>query len=169
MKTIKLSDADVEVMVDDDWYDLLIKYDWQLSTRRGRSYARAYMGCVDGRPVMKLMHSLIVPSEPGYETHHKDNNTFNNQSDNLISLTRSQHGATRTKYKCNTTGFKGVTVRKERGTFRAQIRFQGRLIIIGTYKTAEEAARAYNTTARRLFGEHAELNDLEPNILDQYS
>lgn len=155
-------------MVDDEWYDLLIKYDWQLVSRRGRSYARAYIECVNGRPVSKLMHSLIVPSLFGHETHHKDDNTFNNQSANLISLTRSQHGATRTKYKCNTTGFKGVTVRRERGTFRAQIRFQGRLIIIGTYKTAEEAARAYDLVAKRLFGDHAKLNFVEPSTLDKY-
>lgn len=47
--------------------------------------------------------------------------------------------------------FKGVSI-------RASIRCQGKLIFLGVFETAEDAARAYDEAAIRLHGEQAVTN-----------
>lgn len=55
------------------------------------------------------------------------------------------------------SGFFGVTT--TRGLkWRASLHFQGKNIHIGCFKTAEEAARAYDTAALKYFGEFARIN-----------
>lgn len=49
------------------------------------------------------------------------------------------------------TGFKGVKI-------TATIRVRGRLIHLGSFATAEEAARAYDEAADRMLGDNAITN-----------
>ena len=71
----------------------------------------------------------------------------------LRIASRQQNNAHAKIRKDNTTGFKGVT--KERGRFRAQIKFNKRLYYLGSYRTAEEAAMAYAYMAQHLNGDFA--------------
>ena len=48
--------------------------------------------------------------------------------------------------------YKGVSI-------RASIRDQGKLVYLGVYETAEEAARAYDEAAKRLHGDAALTNE----------
>ena len=67
----------------------------------------------------------------------------------------------RRKYKArarSTSGFKGVSWNKRRNKYRAQIGFRGKVVELGHYNTAREAARAYDYVARRVFGEFALTN-----------
>ncbi len=63
------------------------------------------------------------------------------------------------KTKHNQTGYRGVT--KDRGYYRSVINIDGKRINLGTFKTAEEAALAYNEKSRELFGETKSLNQLQ--------
>lgn len=60
----------------------------------------------------------------------------------------------------NMFGFRGVEWRQDRGKYRARIEpangRRGRWL--GTFDTAEEAARAYDAAARETYGVHAYLN-----------
>jgi hypothetical protein len=56
------------------------------------------------------------------------------------------------------TGFKGVWRDKKTGKCWAQIYFEGKLIHLGSFATAEDAARAYDRKAIELFGQFARLN-----------
>jgi len=68
------------------------------------------------------------------------------------SRPRAKQGRTR-------SGFKGVNWSGERTRrWQARIMRDGKRIFLGNYDTPEEAARAYDTAARELFGEHAWLN-----------
>lgn len=49
------------------------------------------------------------------------------------------------------TGYKGVAI-------KATIRVRGRLVHLGSFATAEEAARAYDEAAKRMIGDHAITN-----------
>ena len=62
------------------------------------------------------------------------------------------------------TGFFGVVLAKDRVNkpFKVQIKANGTQIFIGTFKTAIDAARAYNNAAIKYFGESAHLNKI-PN------
>jgi hypothetical protein len=56
------------------------------------------------------------------------------------------------------SGFRGVTQEKDK--YRAVIYFQRKAINLGFFKTAEEAAAAYNKKSKELFGDTASLNKL---------
>lgn len=54
------------------------------------------------------------------------------------------------------TGYWGVS--KKRGRFQALFKVCGKTRFVGTFDTAEEAARAYDHAARAVFGSKARLN-----------
>ena len=56
----------------------------------------------------------------------------------------------------NTTGFRGVY--KVGDKFRAQIGFNGEKHKLGYFDTAEEAAKAYDASARKFLGSSAKTN-----------
>lgn len=58
----------------------------------------------------------------------------------------------------NTSGYLGVTFNKSRGLWRAQITDHGKRLHLGYYDAAEDAARAFDYMARRVFGDQARLN-----------
>lgn len=99
-----------------------------------------------------------MPTTAGLLVDHKDNNGLNNQRENLRLASGSQNKANCAKYSNNTSGYKGVTLRKERNTWRAQIRVNNKLIILGCFVDKEEAARAHDKAALLYFGEFAQLN-----------
>jgi len=83
---------------------------------------------------------------------HKDRNTRNNSWENLRAATVSQNGGNAKLATDNNTGFKGVSFR--RGRYRAKCQRKD----IGSFLTAEEAARAYDAEAIKVFGEFARTN-----------
>lgn len=95
---------------------------------------------------------------------HIDGNGLNNTKSNLRLCNRSQNAMNK-KLKSNSkTGWRGVTRPKTKNyklkkPWKAYIRPKGQsFITIGYYKTAEEAAKAYDEKAKELFGEFAKLN-----------
>jgi len=58
----------------------------------------------------------------------------------------------------NTTGFIGVSFIAQKQRFRASIQHSGKSKILGSFQTAEEAARAYDRAARQLRGILAQVN-----------
>lgn len=62
------------------------------------------------------------------------------------------------RYK-NRSGYRGVCLVKDRiKVFRAFIRVKNKQISLGSYTTAEQAARAYDTAATKIHGNRAALN-----------
>lgn len=116
-------------------------------SENGTIYA---VGRVDGRLVR--LHRWLM-GEPDGQVDHRDRDSLNNQKGNLRVATNQQNSAN----KSPTPGkFKGVQERN--GRYRTTIMFNYKSMSLGTYATAEEAARAYDTKAKELFGEFACLN-----------
>lgn len=127
---------------------------WSLS---GRGYATSTQ-VINGKRRQVYLHRAVTSATGGFAVDHINGNPLDNRRANLRVCLRSQNSGNYRKPKTNTSGFKGVTAAKPSG-WKAQIRTDGRLMKhLGVFKTAAEAARAYDRAATEKFGEFAKLN-----------
>ena len=88
---------------------------------------------------------------------HIDHNRFNNYILNLRFATDSENCMNRSKLKNNSSGFIGVSSRKDIKKYRAQYALNGKLKHIGYYETPEEASFAYQEKIKEHYKEYANL------------
>lgn len=110
---------------------------------------------------------LIVTGEwPKYHIDHVDNDGTNNRWSNLRLATLNQNQHNRELSRANLTGYKGVSRANNLSKpYRANITIGRERRHLGYYRSAEEAAHAYDESARELFGEYARLNFPHENEL----
>ncbi len=110
------------------------------------------------------MHRFIMNADITTLVDHKNRDTLDNRKCNLRLCTKSENMRNRAMSKNNQSGYKGVRYfpfgRRKTKFWKAQIVFNHKYIHIGYYHTKEEAALAYNTKAKELFGEFACLNTI---------
>jgi len=88
---------------------------------------------------------------------HKDGNSLNYRRKNLRKCTDSQNVSNVLRpARNNTSGFRGVS--RFRNSWRTHIRKGGKVVALGTFKTAREAALIYDREARALHGKFAFQN-----------
>jgi hypothetical protein len=90
---------------------------------------------------------------------HINQNPLDNRRCNIRLADRYENA--RNYSKCRPTKssqYKGVFWRKSRSRWVAEIRKNGKLIIVGSFKDEENAARAYDAMAKELFGKFAHPN-----------
>ena len=106
-----------------------------------------------------LLHRVILrlSKDDPREVDHIDGNGLNCKKSNLRIASRLENGANRK----SESKYKGVTFNSKLQKWRAQITREGKWQHIGYFKTAIEAAKAYNKMATLLFGEFANLNKIE--------
>ena len=111
------------------------------------------------------MHRLIWPTAP--EIDHVDGDGLNNRRSNLREAVGTKNQQNKMKACVGVSRFKGVCPHRD-GRWRANIRVpavgkgRGRQTHLGLFVDEEDAARAYDTAARKHFGEFARLNFPEP-------
>jgi hypothetical protein len=155
MKIIPLSHGKV-TRVSDHRFEYLNQWEWRASfqKRNGNWYAVRRQGTKN-----ILMHRVITNAPGSMDVDHKDGDGLNNQDENLRVCTQTQNNWNRPMHKSNLVGYKGVNNHLGLGRlFRARILVNGKNISLGYFKTAIEAARAYDAAARKYFGEFAWLN-----------
>jgi len=89
---------------------------------------------------------------------HKKRNPSSCRIADLRVATHSENAANTYLRATSTSGFKGVCWHKKHNKYRARIGFRGKVVELGFYNTAREAARAYDYVAARVFGEFALTN-----------
>jgi hypothetical protein len=104
------------------------------------------------------MHRLLLNVLPGFQVDHRNGNGLDNRRFNIRIATVVDNARNTRIHRDNKVGFKGVHFDKRNGKFRAHIGLNGRSRYIGSYKTAENAAKAYDEAAIEYFGEFARLN-----------
>jgi hypothetical protein len=152
---IPLTQGKSTVIDDEDW-ELVAPFRWSLIHEGNRVSWHVVARWPDGPTKFIKMHRLILglpPERPFVD--HVDCDGLNNRRSNLRIATRQQNSSNR---DClgNKSGFKGVFQNGKSWT--ARIRFNKRLINLGTFPDPTDAARRYDIEAMRLFGEFARPN-----------
>lgn len=124
-----------------------------------RKYGRTY---IDGKQVSlsRLAVKIMTGKWPSDQVDHIDGNPHNNCWINLRECSRNQNMKNRKVYDNNITGFKGVYFQKykQRISYLSSIQVDNKRIFLGTFKTPEEAARAYDAAAIIHHKEFSNLN-----------
>jgi hypothetical protein len=156
MKEILLTQGKV-TLVDDDIFDYLSKYKWSFN---GGYASKA--GKKSGSRIM--MHRLIMDCPKGMDIDHINLNKLDNQKRNLRICTRSENQANVKLVNNNTTGYKGVCFDKSNNNWCAYITKNYTRVNIGSFKSPEKAAEAYDRAAKELFGGFAKTNKELVNV-----
>lgn len=105
-------------------------------------------------------HRFIMNADKSVEVDHINGNPLDNRLCNLRLATSSQNKLnTKDRYE-NCTTYRGVT-RLKSGRYKATITVNYLTTSLGTFKTPEEAALAYNSAATKYHGEFAQLNKVD--------
>jgi len=149
----------VRIMVDDDWYAMLSLVPWSIKKMDKRSYA-VRTEQIGGKKKDSGMHRIIMDAPKHLQVDHINGNGLDNRRENLRLCTIQQNLFNRGPSKNNKCGYKGVRFRPLLGVWIAEIRIEkhGKRLHIGTFKTAKEAAIAYNGQVVKYHGEFAYIN-----------
>lgn len=80
---------------------------------------------------------------PNTDIDHINGDKSDNSINNLRSATKAQNQANRGVQKNNTSGYKGVSFKREKGKWCAKINVKGKSIHLGYFDSASEASDAY--------------------------
>jgi len=152
------------VLVDESDLGLLQAYSWRAHAPDkglpGHFYALSSI--YDRRAKKKRtvwMHRLLLDAPCGMQVDHIDGNGLNNSRSNLRLCTQSLNNAN-ARFKPGSSGFRGVYQRGN--AFRVLIssgqRSGAKMRYVGSFRTAEDAARAYDQAALEQYGPFATLN-----------
>ena len=155
MKKIKLHGRHGKgkfALVDKDDFESLNQWRWHLSTQ---GYVKRSKNLGNGKWKWYFMHSCILKVPNGFENDHKNRNKLDNRKANLRICTKTQNIANRVAR--SKSGYKGVK-KCSKNSWRAMIQRDNKMVYLGSYKSPEEAALAYDMAAATLHGEFACLN-----------
>jgi HNH endonuclease len=153
MREIRLTQGKV-ALVDDADFERVSRYKWSAWWSGWNWYATTHKPRPSHERI--YMHRFIIDAPKGIKVDHKDRDGLNNQRENIRLATNPQNSQNTGLSLANTSGYKGVARFREK--WQAGIKVNYHRIHLGHFNTAEEAARAYDSKARELFGEFAKTN-----------
>ena len=170
MKTLPISKG-LTVLLDDEDYDRLaavkVNYRsqplrWQATRNNDTNFTWYASKTIDYKKwrMHKYIFHLRGIDTDGLEIDHIDGNGLNNQFSNLRIATSGQNKANRGVRSDSISGYKCVEFQKQNKNWCAYIVYEGKKRHLGVFKTAEEAALAYNIAAIEKWGPYAKLNDI---------
>lgn len=153
MKKIPLTHGKFAI-VDDEDYEWLNQYKWCAVKIRNTYYA---MRAEKGEHIAMHREILGLVKGDGKQTDHRNHNGLDNWRCNMRVCTHSQNQHNQRKQN-GTSKYKGVSWYKRDKKWRVCIQINERRICIGYFDNEIDAAKAYDTKAKELFGEFAYCN-----------
>lgn len=137
------------VSVQDDY--LLRERAWTALEAKGKNPVYA-------RSTYLRLHRVIMNAPPEVHVDHESRNGLDNRRSNLREATPQQNNFNQAAHRGGTSKFKGVCKPASARKFVAQIRINKINVVLGYFDGEVDAAIAYDTAARKHFGEFARLN-----------
>ncbi|MEH1821519.1 MAG: HNH endonuclease [Nostoc sp.] len=156
-------------IIDANDYEYISQWSWYASYARSDSpvYACRRPYGANGKTQTFRMHREILINRginlKGKIVDHINGNTLDNRFSNLRVTDFTGNSRNRVKNRNSQNQYKGVQPAGNLA-WMAKIEHDGIVEYLGTYGTQEEAAKAYNNAAVKVFGEFAKLNDLPSTI-----
>lgn len=145
--------------VDDEDYEMLMKFNWSVSISAKTNYA-IWSIIKDGiHHTIKLHRMIMRITDPKVEVDHLDHNGLNCQKNNLRAGTKSNNQWNRNIDKTNKSSrYIGVTWKKKNNRWEVHISHNNKRVQIGCFIDEIQAAKAYDKKAFELRGNLAKLN-----------
>lgn len=153
MKTIELTHGH-SVIVDDVFFEELSRAKWHCS----KGYAARVVYTNQGKAIV-WMHRFILERKIGRKLLHNefpdhiDRNPFNNKSENLRVVTKSQNAMNSRLRSDSKSGYRGVSWSKQKKKWRSTININKVQKHLGFFDSIKDADTAYKNAAKDLFGE----------------
>jgi hypothetical protein len=143
-----------ETIVDDDKWHHLSLFSWYLSQN---NYVRGSLK--NGKTDVSL-HRYLMNADENIFIDHINQKSLDNRLSNLRPASSSENNHNRKKINLNASSiFKGVC--KTKNYWRVNISKDKQDYKLGNYKIELQAALAYNLKAIELFGEYANINEID--------
>lgn len=153
-KSIKLTNSEESVLVDSKDFEHLNQFKWRKKKSDGGTQFHAVRTVTVGKNTLTVrMHRVIMDADTDEIVIHMNDNGLDNRSSNLALKRKSRWVA-----RAIESGFRGVRKANKKQGFVSEINFAGSDYHIGNFQTAIEAAKAYDSVARKLYGDDARLN-----------
>lgn len=146
-------------LIDDQDRDLISGYTWQAHGDRLYTLYATARKRIGNKRITVRMHRLIMGLSPKdiSEVDHINGNGLDNRRANLRIVTHRENQCNSRPRRNKHIKYKGVDLCRD-GKWRARCTVNGHTYHLGRFRTAKEAASAYNDFARRQFGLNARLN-----------
>ena len=144
--------VDYIVVDDEKWHDCM-QYSW--------SKFNLYFQAAVEYGKIKRIHQFILGVNGDVLIDHIDRNPKNNKVSNLRRSNVTNNNHNKTKSKNASSKYFGVSFNKKYNKYCAVITKDGKTYNLGSYVLEKDAANAYNTKATELYGDFANLNNME--------
>lgn len=153
-------------LVDDADYDKLNQSKWCAKKECNGNFYAVRWSLKNGKQIKIRMSRQILGLEQGdsRQADHQNHNTLDDRRDNLRICTCRQNLRNRRGCSNTSSRFKGVHWEKQKKKWCARICINGKSNHLGRYDDEELAAMAYDSVARKVFGEFAYLNFSRPPL-----
>ena len=138
---------------------LVGQWSWYAITWPNRpTYAARKVNKSDGAQSILRLHKFIFNPMSEIQIDHINGNGLDNRRANLRTATDSENQRNRGAQKNSTSGFKGVSLEKKGGKWRAKINVNKKVHHLGYHDTPEIAYAVYCEAAKKHHGEFANVD-----------
>lgn len=150
-----------KALIDKDVKDELNEYKWHVK-KDGYMYRNASTEELrNGMPRSISMHRQLMGFPKGKTIDHINHDKLDNRLSNLRIASYADNQANRRKLKRTSSNYKGVRYHRRDNVWHAYIVVKGEQKHLGTFEWESDAAQAYNSAAKKIFGDFALLNNIE--------